>query len=120
MMGRKRTWQEAMSVPLPTVPRKVEFKPKYNLPVLDSYQGVLKAANWAKWTKRNISWLGKDKSWVSTGAIRDLTCRAGFRDQARVDRVCDRLEYGANIHRGSPPHSWQELVYCVRERCGCG
>ena len=82
---------------LPPLPLKAEFKPKFDLPRMIDYTGVLRASYWAKWRKRGLSRLVPGKSWVSASALRDLTVRAGLRDFDLVDRVCHRLEHGAAI-----------------------
>ena len=96
MLSRKRAWQAATMVPLPPLPLKAVFKPKYGLPLLDSYRGVFKAGYWAKWTTRKFTKRSRDKSWVSASELRSLASRAGLRDHDLVDRVCNRLENGAN------------------------
>ena len=42
LRARKRRWEEAKLTPNPAPPAKAEFKPKFNLPKLDSYKGRLK------------------------------------------------------------------------------
>ena len=96
MRGRKRLWQEAMDSPLPQLPPMATFSPKFDLPKLDCYRGELKASYWAKWLTRKMTRQSKDKSWVSASALRDLATKAGLRDQGLVDRVCHRLQDGAD------------------------
>ena len=97
LWSRKRSWEEALGYPVPPLPPAVIFKPKYNLPVLGSYEGVFKASYWAKWKKRPLKQLMTGVSWVSPTALRDLTVRAGLDDMSLVEKVCSRLELGARL-----------------------
>ena len=97
MRGRKRAWEEAKGTILPPVPEKKKFVPRFNLPVLQSYQGVFKAGFWAKWKTRKLSPGSTDRSWVSSKALRELARSAGMGDSLLVERVCARLEKGAEI-----------------------
>ena len=97
MKGRKRAWEEARDTPLPPVPEKKKFVPRFNLPKLGSYQGTFKATFWAKWITRKMMPGSKDKSWVSPKALRELAVSSGMRDSFLIDRVCMRLENGVEI-----------------------
>ena len=97
MRARKRRWEEAKLAPNPAPPAKAEFKPKFNLPKLNSYRGRLKASYWAKWKSRKFRPGSNDKSWVSSKALKDLARRAGSGKSDLLERVCERLDNGANI-----------------------
>ena len=97
MLSRKRTWQEAMSLSLPPLPQKMEFEPKFKLPKLDNYYGVLKASYWTNWSKTNVTKLKNDKSWVCPVKMKDLATRARLKDKSMINRVCSRLAHGAEL-----------------------
>ena len=96
MLRRKRNWEEAKLTPNLDLPPKAEFKPKFDLPKLDNYRGKLKASYWARWKSRKLNGKSKDKSWVSATEMRKLAERAGMGKSFLMDRVCERLENGAD------------------------
>ena len=97
LLKRKRNWEEAKLAPNTTLPPKAVFKPKFDLPKLSNYRGQLKASYWAKWKSRKLSGKSQDKSWVSSSEMRKLSERAGMGRSELLERVCDRLEKGADI-----------------------
>ena len=97
MLSRKRNWEKARLAPIPALPAKATFKPKFNLPKLDSYRGRLKASYWAKWKSRKLNGNSRDKSWVSAAEMRELQLRAGLGKSHLMEEVCERLEYGADL-----------------------
>ena len=87
-----------VSKPLPMVPQLKTFKPKSkNLPILGKYPRKLPAAYWAKWNKRTVDQVLPTKSWVDPGKLMKLAGTLGYQDSKRLDRVCKRLEQGADI-----------------------
>ena len=96
LLRRKRNWEEAKLVPIPALPPKAVFKPKFDLPNLSDYRGQLKASYWAKWRSRKMHARSKDSSWVSPVEMRKLADRAKMGRSDLMERVCERLENGAN------------------------
>ena len=87
-----------MSTPPPKIPPGKIWKPKCaNLPLLSSYKRTLPANYWSKWNKRTFSQVLPTKSWVSSTKIQELCQEVGYRDAARLKRVVDRLDNGADI-----------------------
>ena len=97
MLRRKRNWEEAKLTPNLALPPKAAYKPKFDLPKLENYQGKLKASYWARWKSRKLNGKSKDKSWVSAKEMRRLAERAGMGKSFLIDRVCERLENGADL-----------------------
>ena len=97
MKGRKRDWQEAMENSLPPLPEKKKFSPRFDLPELASYEGKFKAEYWSKWVVRKMRKTSTDKSWVSHVELRKLAEKSGMRDRFMMERVCSRLEKGAEV-----------------------
>ena len=97
LLKRKRTWEEAKLTPNPALPPKAVFRPKYGLPKLENYRGQLKASYWARWRGRKLGSKATDKSWVSAEGMRDLHRRAGMGKSDLLEKVCDRLDNGADI-----------------------
>ena len=83
---------------LPPLPEPVNFKPKYNLPHLDDYsKDRFPASYWSKWTKRTLDMVLPGSSWVSSDCLRELADRANFPHTKMLERVCNRLDKGANV-----------------------
>ena len=97
LLRRKRSWEEAQLAPNPALPPKAAFKPKFGLPKLNNYRGQLKASYWSKWKSRKLNHKSVDKSWVSALEMRKLSERASMGRSDRLERVCERLEKGADI-----------------------
>ena len=49
LLRRKRSWEQARLSELPALPPKAVFRPKFNLPELSCYRGMLKPSYWSKW-----------------------------------------------------------------------
>ena len=77
--------------PLP--PAKV-FKPKFNLPALNSYEGCAPEGFWDIFPS-NLN--DSVHSLVNGYALRSLAEAWGFPDTALLDKVCQDLNFGAAI-----------------------
>lgn len=97
MRKRKREWREAVDIPIPTLPEKKKFVPRYDLPKLESYMGKFDEQYWKKWHVRKMVRGEEDKSWVDPVELRKLGERSGLRDRFLLDRVCDRLKKGVEV-----------------------
>ena len=97
LLVHKRRIEEARVSPLPPVPPLATFKLRFSLPLLKDYSSsVFPAIYWAKWIKRSLHAVLPGSSWVSSSALRDLARRANFQHTAMLDKVCKRLNEGAN------------------------
>lgn len=98
LIQHKRRKMEVSSKPLPPLADPVAFGPKHKLPKLDDYsKRFFPASFWSKWTKRTLDMVLPGSSWISSAALRDLAARADFPHATMLDRVCHRLDNGANI-----------------------
>ena len=88
---------EQTKKPTPELPPLKEFKPKLGLPKLLSYKIIPKANYWKSWPKKTFEQVLPSKSWVSSEKLRELACKYNLTDWARLERVVERLEYGADI-----------------------
>ena len=87
----KRLVLSFMNKPPPKMPRGKVWKPKCgNLPLLSSYKRTLPASYWSNWNKRTFAQVLPTKFWVSSSEV-------VYKDIARLKRVVDRLDNGANI-----------------------
>ena len=87
----------ASSMTIPAPPPLVTFRAEYNLPILDDYRGDFPASYWAKWGKNSFASMMPGKSWVSSEALRDLASRAEFPHTDMLERVCNRMDNGAEL-----------------------
>ena len=94
---RKRSWEQASLAELPALPPKAVFRPKFSLPELASYRGMLKPSYWSQWRTKKMTKNSKGKSWVSAVALKDLARRAGNSNSHLMDKVTRRLMEGAEI-----------------------
>ena len=84
--------------PPPRMPPGKVWKPKCaNLPILGNYQRSLPASYWLHWNKRNFEQVLPTSSWVSSSKLRELCSEVGYSGSERLNRVCLRLEQGADI-----------------------
>jgi hypothetical protein len=91
-------FKEAATKEIPRIPEPARFEPKYDLPILEDYSlAKFPASYWSKWKKRSLNMLMPGSSWVSSEGLRDLAARANFPHTTMLNRVCDRLDNGANI-----------------------
>ena len=112
---------EQASQPSPAVPPLKEFKPKMGLPKLANYRKSPPAGFWNQWPKRTFEQTALAKSWVSSSRLKELAKTYGYTDWARLERVVQRLDHGADIGctgRGRLPtfSSNAKSAYIYRER----
>ena len=88
---------EQMGKPAPEIPPLKEFKPKMGLPKLSDYRKPPPAGFWNHWPKRTFEQTALAKSWVSSCRLKELATVYGYTDWARLERVTQRLDHGANI-----------------------
>ena len=81
----------------PDIPPLKEFKPKMGLPKLADYRKVPPATFWNAWPKRTFEQAALAKSWVSSSKLKELAVGYGYTDWARLERVVQRLDQGADI-----------------------
>ena len=81
----------------PELPKLKEFTPKMNLPKLQSYKGNAPLGYWKNWPKRTFEQMIPTKSWVSSAKLKELALNYNYSDWDRLERVCERLENGADI-----------------------
>ena len=79
------------------LPKLKEFKPKMGLPKLSSYKGNAPVGYWKSWPKRTFEQMLPTKSWVSSTKLKELALNYSYSDWDRLERVCHRLENGADI-----------------------
>ena len=96
MRARDRLTRVASSE-LPEMPSLKEFKAKMNLPKLATYKGVAPVSYWSKWPKRTFEQMLPTKSWVSSDRLKELALDYKYSDWDRLERVCTRLDKGADI-----------------------
>ena len=82
---------------LPAMPSLKEFKPKMNLPKLSSYKDKAPAGYWNSWPKRTFEQMLPTRSWVSSAKLKELALNYSYSDWARLEKVCERLDKGADI-----------------------
>ena len=93
-----RRMNEAESELVPELPSQVVFKPKHSLPKLADYsKKVYPEDYWIHWERKDFSDLEKAKLWVDSGKLRELADRTAYSNQGKLDKVCKRLEEGAQI-----------------------
>ena len=82
--------------PMPP-PKKHTFK--YQLPRLSSYEpAVIPEGFWAHWWKRPLGpAVLENVSWISPARLWDVAVAQGIPGGGRLRRVCDVLEFGADI-----------------------
>ena len=83
--------------PTPEIPPLKKFRAKMGLPKLESYKKSPPATYWQHWPKRTFEQAAVGRSWVSGQKLKELALRYGYTDWARLERVLDRLDNGANI-----------------------
>ena len=83
--------------PLPKLPELKTFNPKMNLPKLDNYRANPPVGYWRHWPKRTFEQMLPTKSWVSSEKLKELALNYSYSDWGRLERVCERLEHGADI-----------------------
>ena len=88
------SWQRIADTPLVGLPAPKVFKPKHNLPVLDSYRGGASPDFWASFP---CNFVDPAVSLVNGAELRHLALEAGFQDLDTLDKVCEDLEFGAVI-----------------------
>ena len=87
-----------LSKPPPGKLVKKIWKPKCpNLPILESYSKTLPASYWMNWNKLAFEQALPTSSWVSSKMLKELSYIAGYQDSNRLERVCKRLDQGADI-----------------------
>ena len=82
---------------LPKLPEPKQFKPKMALPTLGSYKGNAPVSYWNCWPKRTFEQMLPTKSWVSSEKLKELALNYKYSDWGRLERVCHRLDNGADI-----------------------
>ena len=65
--------------------------------ILSSYKKVLPALLWLNWNKRTLDGVLPYKSWISGGKCHDMCQKLVYKDMEGPDRVCTRLDKGADI-----------------------
>ena len=88
---------EQAGKPGPELPPLKEFNHKMGLPILADYQKPPPASYWNYWPKRTFEQSALAKSWVSSSRLTELSKCYGYTDWARLERVVERLDNGANI-----------------------
>ena len=97
LLSENRRLREASGRVVPPLPDGKKFTAKHNLPILEDYGvEVFPESYWSHWSKKNFTQWDQVKSWVDPVGLRDLASRAGFTDQATLDKVCLGLEFGFN------------------------
>ena len=92
-----RAWLIQSRASLPAMPPMKEFKAKMGLQKLQDYKKPPLANFWSSWPKRTFEQALPSKSWVNSGRLRELAMKYQYSDWARLERVCHRLDHGANI-----------------------
>ena len=92
-----RKWHEQLQKSLPPLPPIKEFVPKMNLQRLRDYQKPPLAKFWTLWPKRTFEQALPTKSWVSSARLRELAVKYQYNDWAKLEKVCQRLDVGADI-----------------------
>ena len=87
-------WKAAITAPIPQLPAPKIFKPKHNLPILESYTGDAPDSYWASF-KSNLRMPAS--SLVKAGVLRRLALEQGFDDLVVLELACKDLEFGADI-----------------------
>ena len=93
----ERDWIHQTRMPLGPIPPLKEFRPKMQLVKLATYRKPPLASFWNKWPKRTFEQALPTKSWVSSDKIKQLALKYHYSNWARLERVCERLDNGANI-----------------------
>ena len=87
-----------MDRPPPKNTLKKDWKPKCsNLPILPSYNKILPASYWVNWNLKTFQQVLPTSSWVSSSRLREVCEQVGYADKNRLEKVCKRLELGADI-----------------------
>ena len=92
-----RKWWEQTQKILPPLPPSKEFVPKMNLQRLKDYRRPPLAKFWTSWPKRTFEQALPSKSWVSSSKLRELAVKYQYNDWANLEKVCHRLDIGADI-----------------------
>ena len=93
----ERAWRTQSHASLPPMPPTKEFSPKMGLPRLKDYKKPPPATFWSSWPKRTFEQVLPTKSWVNSVQLRKLAVEHQYADWARLERVCQRLDNGADI-----------------------
>lgn len=95
VMARWRTlWAETATLELPDLPPSKNFKPKFDLPVLDDYKFEFPA--WF-WSKVPSNYTAPAISLVNPGKLNTLARLYGFQDLDLLSKICSDLKDGALI-----------------------
>lgn len=88
-----------MSLPVPELPPMKTFKPKYKLPLLQSYKTKPDKTYWEIFP---TNYKPQCTSLVDPIKLKALALDTGFQDLSTLDKICVDLTYGADIGcRGS-------------------
>ena len=83
-----------MSLPIPELPPMKTFKPKYQLPVLNSYKTK---PNQSYWQNFPTNYKPLCLSLVNPIKLKAMALETGFQDISTLDKICVDLTYGADI-----------------------
>ena len=90
----KLAWRHCNCRALPELPPPKAFKPKYVLPELTSYSDVFPSWFWAL---APANYNSPAKSLVDADKLRNCAVKYGYQDLATLSKVCEDLEFGADI-----------------------
>ena len=89
--------EEIQGGAVPPLPGKKVWKPKFDLPKLESYRGEFSKKFWNLWPVVRRSQVVPPKSWADGTAILKMARQLRYGDEARLQRVMERLKAGADI-----------------------
>ena len=87
-------WHNVATEELRPLPPKKEFKPKFDLPILDNYEAHAPENFWESFPSNFVQ---PAASSIDHELLRLLALDAGFRDYVLLDKICADLKDGAVI-----------------------